>query len=97
MSAFRGFFMPGVNLAEAGQGGMRCQQSHKLLALVDEAYKDISAQMQQDELHRATIENCTTERGWARNQAQNIADEHSTQENKSAAILGRFVKWESMA
>ena len=42
--------MPGVNLAEAGQAGMRCQQSHKLLALVDTTYKDISAQMQQDEL-----------------------------------------------
>ena len=25
MSAFRGFFMPGVNLAEACQAGMRCQ------------------------------------------------------------------------
>ena len=78
VSAFRGFFMPGVNLAEAGQAGTRCQQSHKLLALVDVVYKDISAQMQQDELYRATIENCTTERGWAHNQAQNIADEHCT-------------------
>ena len=53
--------MPGVNLAEAGQAGMRCQQSHKLLALVDVAYKDISAQMQQDELYKAAIENCTTD------------------------------------
>ena len=52
VSAFRGFFMPGV----------------KLLALVDAAYKDISAQMWQDELYRATIENCTTERGWVCNQ-----------------------------
>ena len=43
VSAFRGFFMPGVNLVEAGQAGMRCQQSHKLLALVDAVYKDISA------------------------------------------------------
>ena len=25
VSAFRGFFMPGVNLAEAGQAGLRCQ------------------------------------------------------------------------
>ena len=70
VSAFRGFFMPGVNLVEAGQVGMRCQQSHKLLALVDAVYKDISAQMWQDELYRTTIENCTTERGWAHNQAQ---------------------------
>ena len=75
-SAFRGFFMPGVNLAEAGQAGMRCQQSHKLLALIDAAYKDISAQMWWDELYRATIENFTTERGWAHNQAQKIANEH---------------------
>ena len=67
---------------------MRCQQSHKLLALVDAVYKDISAQMWQDELYRATIENCTTERGWAHNQAQKIADEHCP------TILGRFVKWD---
>ena len=82
MSTFRVFFMPGVNLAEAGQAGMRCQQSHKLLALVDAVYKDISAQMWQDELYRETIENCTTERHWACNQAQKIADEHHTQENR---------------
>ena len=82
MSAFRGFFMPGVNLAEAGQAGMRCQQSHKLLALVDAAYKDISAQMWQDELYRATIENCTTERGRASNQAQKIVNEHRAQEKR---------------
>ena len=82
VSTFRGFFMPAVNMAEAGQAGMRCQQSHKLLALVDAVYKDISAQMQQDELYRATIENCTTERGWAHNQAQKIANEHHAQENR---------------
>ena len=87
MSAFRGFFMPGVNLAEAGQAGMRCQQSHKLLALVDAVYKDISAQMWQDELYRGTIENCTIERGWACNQAQKIADEHCTQENRVLRYL----------
>ena len=75
--------MPGVNLAEAGQAGMRCQQSHKLLALVDAVYKDISAQMWQDELYRATIENCTTEGSWANNQAQKIADEHHAQENRA--------------
>ena len=74
--------MPGVNLAEAGQAGMRSQQSHELLALVDAVYKDISAQMRQDELFRATIENCTTERGWACNQAQNIPNEHRSQENR---------------
>ena len=79
--------MPGVNLAEAGQAGMRCQQSHKLLALVDVAYKDISAQMWQNELYRATIENCTTERGWANNQAQKIANEHRTQENRVPQYL----------
>ena len=87
MSTFRGFFMPGVNLAEAGQAGMRCQQSHKLLAFVDTAYKDISAQMWQDELYRATIEKCTTERGWAHNQAQKIANEHHTQENRVRRYL----------
>ena len=41
MSAFRGFFLPGVNLAEAGQAGMKQHQNHQLLSLVDAAYKDI--------------------------------------------------------
>ena len=79
--------MPGVNLAEAGQAGMRYQQSHKLLALVDAAYKDISAQMWQDELYWVTIENCTTERGWACNQAQKIANGHHAQENRVPQYL----------
>ena len=79
--------MPGINLAEAVQAGMRCQQSQKLLALVDVAYRDISAQMQQDELYRATIANCTTERGWAHNQAQKIANEHHAQENRVLQYL----------
>ena len=74
--------MPGVNLAEAGQAGMRCQQNHKLLALVDAAYKDISAQMQQDELYRTTIDNYTTQKGWAHSQAQKVANEHLAQENR---------------
>ena len=65
VSAFRGFFLPGVNLAKAGQAGMKRQQNHRLPALVDTAHKDISAQMCQDELYRATIENCTSARGWA--------------------------------
>ena len=82
VSAFRGFFLPGVNLAEVGQAGMKCQQNHRLLALVDVAHKDISAQMQQDELYRATIKNCTSARGWACTQAQKQVDEHCTQENR---------------
>ena len=45
VSAFRGFFLLGVNLAKAGQAGMKHQQNHRLLALVDMAHKDISAQM----------------------------------------------------
>ena len=79
--------MPGVNLAEAGQAGMRCQQSHKPLALVNAVYKDISAQMWQDGLYRATIENCTIERGWACNWAQKIANEHHAQENRVPPYL----------
>ena len=82
VSAFRGFFLPGVNLAEAGQAGMKRQQNHRLLALVDAAHKDISAQMCQDELYRATIENCTSARGWAHTQAQKQADQHCTQESR---------------
>ena len=43
--------------------------------------------MWQDELYRATIENCTMERGWAHNQAQKIANEHRTQENRVPQYL----------
>ena len=82
VSAFRGFFLPGVNLAKAEQAGMKCQQNHRLLALVDVAHKDISAQMHQDELYRATIENCTSARDWAHTQAHKQADEHHTQESR---------------
>ena len=49
VSAFRGFFLPRVNLAETGQAGIKHQQSHRLLALVDVAHKDIAAQMCQYE------------------------------------------------
>ena len=38
-------------------------------------------------MYRATIENCTTERGWAHNQAQKIADEHHAQENRVPQYL----------
>ena len=45
--AFRGFFLPYMNIAESGQSGMRAQQPHgKMLSLVDGVYKDISKQMQ---------------------------------------------------
>ena len=70
VSAFRGFFLPGVNLAEAGQAGMKRQQNHQLLSLVDAAYKDISAWLWQDELYKAMLDNCTTQKGWVRNMAQ---------------------------
>ena len=43
--------------------------------------------MWQHELYRATIENCTTERGWAHNQAQKIANEHHTHENRVPLYL----------
>ena len=43
---------------------------------------DISAQMCQDELYRATIENCTSARGWACTQAQKQANEHQGQESR---------------
>ena len=82
VSAFRGFFLPGVNLAEAGQAGMKQQQNHQLLSLVDAAYKDISAWLWQDELYKATLDNCTTEKGWVRNMAQKQADEHQAQEDR---------------
>ena len=87
MSAFRGFFLPGVNLAEAGQAGMKRQQNHQLLSLVDAAYKDISAWLRQDELYKATLDNCTTQKGWARSMAQKQADEHRTQEDRVPRYL----------
>ena len=82
MSAFRGFFLPGVNLAEAGQAGTKWQQNHQLLSLVDAAYKDISAWFWQDELYKAMLDNCTTEKGWVHNMAQKQADEHWAQEGR---------------
>ena len=87
MSAFRGFFLPGVNLAEAGQAGMKWQQNHQLLSLVDAAYKDISAWLWQDELYKATLDNCTTEKGWGHNMAQKQADEHQAQEDRVPCYL----------
>ena len=87
VSAFRGFFLPGVNLAEAGQAGMKQQQNHQLLSLVDAAYKDISAWLSQDELYKATLDNCTTEKGWAHNMAQKQADEHWAQEDRVPRYL----------
>ena len=82
MSAFRGFFLPGVNLAEAGQAGMKWQQNHQLLSLVDAAYKDILAWLWQDELYKATLDNCTTQKGCVHNMAQKQADEHRAQEDR---------------
>ena len=61
-------------------GKMKRQQNHQLLSLVDAAYKDISAWLWQDELYKATLDNCTTEKGWVRNIGQNQADEHQAQE-----------------
>ena len=66
---------------------MKCQQSHTLLALVNVAYTDISAQMHQDELYRATIENCTSARGWAHTQAQKQTNEHWAQESRVPCYL----------
>ena len=40
----------------------------------------------QDKLYRATIENCTSARGWAHTQAQKQVDEHRAQESKSSSI-----------
>ena len=79
---FVSFLLPRVNLAKAGQAGMKHQQSHRLLALVNASHKDISAQMHQDALYRATIENCTSARGWGCTQAQKQADEHQAQESR---------------
>ena len=52
--AFRGFFLPYMNIAESGQSGMQAQQPHgKMLSLVDGVYKDISKQMHMDAMYKA--------------------------------------------
>ena len=52
--AFRGFFLPYMNIAESGQSRMRAQQQHgKMLSLVDGVYKDISKQMRMDAMYKA--------------------------------------------
>ena len=52
--AFRGFFLPYMNIAESGQSGMWAQQPHgKMLLLVDGVYKDISKQMYMDAMYKA--------------------------------------------
>ena len=52
--AFRGFFLPYMNIAESGQSSMRAQQPHgKILSLVDGVYKDISKQMHMDAMYKA--------------------------------------------
>ena len=52
--AFRGFFLPYMNIAESGQSVMWAQQPHgKMLSLVDGVYKDISKQMRMDAMYKA--------------------------------------------
>ena len=50
---FRGFFLPYMNIAESGQSGMRAQQPHRKMLLVDAVYKDISKQMSMDAMYKA--------------------------------------------
>ena len=82
MNTFRGFFLPGVNLAEAGQAGMKQQLNHQLLSLVDAAHKDTLAWLRQDEFYKVMLDNCTTQKGWAHNMAQKQADEHQAKEDR---------------
>ena len=52
--AFRGFFLPYMNIAESGQSSMRAQQPHgKMLSLIDGVYKYISKQMHMDAMYKA--------------------------------------------
>ena len=52
--AFRGFFLPFMNIAESGQSCMWAQQLHgKMLSLVDALYKDIPKQMHMDAMYKA--------------------------------------------
>ena len=54
--AFHGFMLPGLNLAEPGQGTMDRQTSHSL-SLVDCAYKDLAFQLRQDMKYQAELNN----------------------------------------
>ena len=51
--AFRGFFLPYMNIAESGQSSMWAQQPHGKMLLLVGVYKDISKQMHVDAMYKA--------------------------------------------
>ena len=81
--AYRGFNLSGLNLAEAGQSGMRPLTRRKL-KLIDAAYKDSAQMMRQDESYRAYIGNISKEIGRGLNVRQIQERERRAQEERAA-------------
>ena len=82
--------LPGLNLAEPGQGAMDWQTPH-ILSLVDCAYKDIAFQMRQDTKYRAELNNEDVMQGRCLNYAEIVEQEHQLQE-KRAHIYGNSLQ-----
>ena len=87
---FHGFMLPGLNIAEAGQGAMDLQVTH-ILSLVDCTYKDIAFQMWQDTKYKAELNNEDVMRGRSLNYAEMVERECKLQE-KWAHIYGNSLQ-----
>ena len=88
--AFRGFMLPGLNIAKAGQAAMGNQATH-ILSLVDCAYKYIAFQMWQDTKYKAELNNEDVMRGRSLNYAELVERECKLQE-KWAHIYGNSLQ-----
>ena len=88
--AFWGFMLPGLNLAEPGQGTMDRQTTH-IFSLVDCAYKDLAFQMRQDTNYRAELNNEDFMQGRCLNYAEIVERECKLQE-KRAHIYGNSLQ-----
>ena len=90
VTAYRGFFLPSMNIDESGQSGMLAQQPHgKMLSLVDATYKkDISKQIHQDAMFKAAATNQPVDMGKSPNLLDLQLYARSEQE-KCAPILAR--------
>ena len=82
--------LPGLNIAEAGQGAMDCQATH-ILSLVDCVYKDIAFQMWQDTRYKAELNNEDVMRGRSHNYAE-IVERECKLQKKWAHIYGNSMQ-----
>lgn len=88
--AYRGYQLSGLNLAEAGQSGMKQQISGTFINLVDAAFKDIAAFMRQDEAYGDYCDNISSSGAIGRglNQQQVLARQYR-QQMKRASIYSQ--------